>query len=175
MKTRHSDQLWIYVVVILVLIGGIPLFSIADRQIPQVGNGLSDEPSVPVNPEKEKEIIAEEDADFWLNKGVLFSTYGNETAAIESYKKAIALEPEKSEAYFYMGIAYGEIKEFEKAIEAVSTAIFLNPGRANYYYGRGRIYLRIGKDELAMEDFCTAAGYGDRDALDYLKSKKNPD
>ena len=97
------------------------------------------------------------------------STYGNDKAAIAAYKKAIALDPAKSEAHFNLGVSYGEIGEYELALAAIGKAIELNPSRGLYYYGRARVHLQADEIEAALQDFERAAALGNPDARDYLR------
>ncbi len=109
-----------------------------------------------------------EDAAYWSNKGSLCAVYGNDKAAIQYFKKAIELEPQKSEAYYLLGVSYGEIGNFENAISSINKALELKSGEALYYYGRGRIYLLFSEKDKAMEDLKLAARLGNRDAQTYL-------
>lgn len=108
------------------------------------------------------------DADYWFNKGALVSTYGNNKAAVQYFQKAIALDPNFSEAYFSQGISYGQLGEYAKAVAQINTALKMQPQNGMYYYGRGRVYLLWGDKAKAMEDFKKAAELGDEDALNYL-------
>lgn len=47
--------------------------------------------------------------------------------AIQSYKRAIALNPNSSESYFNLGIAYGESGRNQEGIDALKNVIRLNP------------------------------------------------
>jgi tetratricopeptide (TPR) repeat protein len=118
----------------------------------------------------EKKYVPEEDAAFWLDKGALCATYGNDKLAIKYFKKAIELDPQKSEAYFQIGISYGETGEYQEAISSINKALKLGPNKGLYYYGRGRIYLLSGDKEKAIEDFKHAATIGNKDAQNYLQN-----
>jgi len=109
------------------------------------------------------------DATYWLDKGALCSTYGNDKAAIRYFKKAIKLDPKNSEAYFYLGLSYGEIGEYKKGIASINKALDLCPGEGIYLYGRGRLYLLAGDKPGALKDFKRAAESGNQEARDYLK------
>jgi tetratricopeptide (TPR) repeat protein len=117
--------------------------------------------AAPLNPQ--------EDPAYWFDKGGLLSTYGNDKAAIAAYKKAIALDPARSEAHFNLGVSYGEIGEYELALAAIGKAIELNPSRGLYYYGRARVHLQADEIEAALQDFERAAALGNPDARDYLR------
>jgi len=124
-------------------------------------------------PVKEKIVMIppEEDPVYWTNNGVSASTYGADKAAIPYFKKALELDPEKSEAYFNMGISFGEIGKFDKAIEALDRAVEMKPEKGLYYYGRGRVYLLSGNRNRAIEDFKSAAQLGNTNARSYLINK----
>ena len=109
------------------------------------------------------------DANYWFEKGALVSTYGNNTAAVQYFHKAIVLDPNFSRAYFSQGVSYGQLGQYQKAIAQINMAIQKEPQNSLYYYGRGRVYLLWGNKEKAMADFRKAAEMGDEDALDYLE------
>lgn len=119
---------------------------------------------------EEKKYIPEEDPVFWLDKGGLCATYGNDKLAIKYFKKAVELDPQKSKAYFQMGISYGEMGEYQKAISAINKALELRPQKGLYYYGRGRVYLLAHDKDKAMEDLKQAATLGNKDAQNYLRN-----
>jgi tetratricopeptide (TPR) repeat protein len=109
------------------------------------------------------------DADFWFNKGALFSTYGNHKAAVQYFQKAISLDPNFSKAYFSQGVSYGQLGQYPKAVAQINMALKQEPQNGMYYYGRGRVYLIWGDKANAMDDFKKAAELGDEDALNYLE------
>ncbi len=106
---------------------------------------------------------------YWLDQGGLFATYGNYTAAIDAYQKALALDPQNAEAYFDMGVAFGELDEFDSALLHINKALELDPGQGRYYYGRAWVHLISGQSDKALDDFRKAAEMGDPDAIIYLE------
>ncbi len=112
----------------------------------------------------------ENSPQYWLNKGELFATYGNERQAIKHYKKALKLDPNNSKAYFHLGVSYGEAGQYEKALDAINRAIALQPEDGNYYYARGWIYSLAGNKDKAKSDMQRAAELGNTDAEKYLES-----
>ncbi len=108
------------------------------------------------------------DADYWLDKAGLCATYGNNQAAIEYFQKVLALDPQRSEAYFGQGVSYGQLENYFKAIDLIDKAIALEPDKGMYYYGRGRVRLLAGEKEKALDDFRKAAALDDEDAQRYL-------
>ncbi len=109
-----------------------------------------------------------QDADYWFDRGVLLSVYGNEKSAVDAFQKAVQLAPEWSSPYFQMGVAYGENGQYVEALDAINRAIELEANKAAYYYGRGRIHLLAGYPLKALADLQKAADLGDRDAQRYL-------
>jgi len=115
-------------------------------------------------------VSQKNDADYWFDKGALCATYGNDPAAIKYFQKAIALDPQRSDAYFEQGVSYGQLEDFFKAIALINQAIEINPHNGLYYYGRARVYLLSGEREKAMADFKKSAELDDEDAQNYLNT-----
>ncbi len=111
----------------------------------------------------------EKNADYWYDRGILVSVYGNDKAAIQYFQKVIQLDPQRSDAYFQLGVSYGELGEYQKAVSFIDKAIELNSDKSVYYYGRGRVYLLSGDEDKALADFKQAAKMGSRDAKNYLE------
>ena len=109
-------------------------------------------------------------ADHWFDKGALCATYGNDSAAIKYFQKAISLEPRRSDAYFGQGVSYGQLENYPKAIILINRAIDIDPHKGLYYYGRARVYLMAGEKEKALVDFKKAAELDDEDAQTYLST-----
>ncbi|MEZ4576931.1 MAG: tetratricopeptide repeat protein [Desulfobacterales bacterium] len=110
----------------------------------------------------------EDTAAFWLDKGLLYATYGNDAEAIKFYKKALQIEPENSNALFNMGVSYSSMGKYDQAIDVLNQAIFLAPDNGDYLYGLGWAYLLKGESVKAMEYIGTAADLGNPDARKYL-------
>ena len=111
-----------------------------------------------------------DDPTYWLNKGAICATYGNDKAAIKHFKKAIQLDPNNASAHFNKGICYGEIGQYDEALLSINKAIDMYPERGSYFYGRGRVYLLSGEKAKAMEDFKRATELDNRDAQNYLQN-----
>lgn len=115
-----------------------------------------------------QEMKGPKNAAYWLDKGALCATYGNDEGAVRYFKKAIEFDQKSSQAYFNLGISHGEIGQYQEAISSIDKAIEMDPGKGLYYYGRGRVCLLSGDKVKAMEDFKRAAELGNQDAQDYL-------
>ena len=68
-----------------------------------------------------RKLISGKNADYWFDKGALCAAYGNDRAAIKYFQKTIALDPNRSGAYFEQGISYGQLGVFDKT-DCISTA-----------------------------------------------------
>ncbi len=120
--------------------------------------------------DKNKEF-SKKDPAYWLEKGSLCATYGNDKGATTYFQKAIKLDHNSSVAYFNLGVSYGEIGEYEKAIAAINKALEIGDRKGLYLYGRARVYLLSGDKEKATEDFKASASLGHRDAKDYQTTR----
>jgi hypothetical protein len=130
-------------------------------------------PSIqPQEKDSAKEPKAEtpvENATYWLNRGLLCATYGNDKAAIQYFEKALKLEPDKKEAYFNQGVSYGQLGKYDSALASLNKALLLGSPEDLCLYARARIYLLAGEAAKAHEDFVRAAILGNIDAQNYLE------
>jgi tetratricopeptide (TPR) repeat protein len=108
-------------------------------------------------------------ATYWLDQGGLLATYGNYRAALEAYKKALALDANNSKAYYDMSLAHAALGQLDQAREEINRAIALDPAQDRYYYARAWILLRAGRTAEADENFHKAAEMGNPDAIAYLQ------
>ena len=116
-----------------------------------------------------KPPLDETSAQYWINKGLLYSTYGNDSEAIKCFNKSIAIDPGISSTYFNLGLSYAGQGDHQKAIDALNQAINFNTDNGDYLYGRGWVYLLDGDQSAAMKDFHKAAELGSSDARIYLR------
>ncbi|MBC2717159.1 MAG: tetratricopeptide repeat protein [Desulfobacteraceae bacterium] len=110
----------------------------------------------------------EDTAEFWLDKGLLYATYGNDKEAIRFYKKALQIEPDNTRTLFNIGLSYSSLGNYNMAITALNQAIYLAPDNGDYHYGLGWVYLLKGESGKAMEYIRTASDLGNPDARKYL-------
>ena len=111
------------------------------------------------------------DPVYWLDQGGLFATYGSYSAAVEAYKKALALDANNSKAYYDLALAYGELGDLDQALVEINRAIALDADQGPYYYGRAWILLKDGRMAAAKENFQKAADLGNLDAIAYLQER----
>lgn len=116
-------------------------------------------------------VAGEDSPSYWLDRGALLATYGNYPAAIEFYKKALALDPNLSVAYFNLALAHFGNGELGQALATINQALIMEPENGRYLYGRGWILLQGYGADRAEADFKRAAELGSRDAQDYLQGR----
>ena len=75
--------------------------------------------------------------------------------AIQSYKRAIAIDPKDALAYYQSGIAYEMLGNAyaEKAIEEYNAAIGINPADGLYWYRRASVKYGLKRYADAVQDF----------------------
>jgi len=77
-------------------------------------------------------------------------------AAIEAYKKSLAIKPDDAAVYNQMGNIYGAEKKMPEATEALNKAADLNPtpqGKAKAFFNMGANMVNSGKPEQAADFF----------------------
>ena len=62
---------------------------------------------------------------------------------LESYKKAIKIDPNNAQTWFNMGYTYDQLRERKKAIECYKKAIKINPNNAQTWFNMGMVYKQI--------------------------------
>ena len=101
--------------------------------------------------------------------GLVQSKLKDYPAAIEAYNEALALKPDQSDVYFYLGIAYGKSADrnranLQKAVSSYSKATELKPDYAAAFKNLAPLYEKQGKDREAIGAY--------RNAID-LDAKRN--
>jgi tetratricopeptide (TPR) repeat protein len=117
-------------------------------------------------------INLEPRAKAYCNRGVAYYRLRDYKKAIDSFNKAIELDPKNADAYYNRGRAHGHLGNYRQAIEDNTAAIGLNPQDRDAYNNRGIAYRKMGKNSKAIADLKTAAKMGSAEARDYLKKKK---
>ena len=69
-----------------------------------------------------------------VNLGFIKSSRGNIDGAIQSYEKAIKLQPDHAKAHFNLGICWLKLKKFSDSIECFRTVIKFEPTNADAFY-----------------------------------------
>ena len=77
---------------------------------------------------------------------------GRYSEAIASYDRAIAINPNYSDAYYNRGLAYGNSGNLSKSIFDFNKAIEINPNDSDIYIARGSAYYKTKEYNRAWED-----------------------
>jgi tetratricopeptide (TPR) repeat protein len=86
----------------------------------------------------------------WL---VVHDDLGEHREAIEDYDRALALDPNDSEAYRNRGVARGKLSEYGEAIEDFERALAFDPNDSAAYFNRGLAHYRLNEYHEAIEDY----------------------
>ena len=73
--------------------------------------------------------------------------------AVDSYKKAIKLKKDYSEAHFNLGDAYFLAEQYKKAVEAYKQAVRYQPDFITAHNNLGTAYYRLGEYKKAIESY----------------------
>jgi len=67
--------------------------------------------------------------DLWMfnNRGILLRRQGNWQAAVENYRKALAVAPDDAGVRYNLGVAYAEGKDYIEALDHFEAALALSP------------------------------------------------
>lgn len=90
--------------------------------------------------------------------------------AINYFTKAIEIDPNNAEFYYYRGLAYRRQFKFKKSIADYTQAISINPNDIDFYIKRGFVYKKMRtkfKASKAIADFTQAISMNPNDAKIY--------
>ena len=76
--------------------------------------------------------------------------------AIDSFKKAIAINEKYEKAYIELGRAYSRIKNYDEAVLSYKKLIEIDPSNVNGLVELGSVYYEIGDNEKAENQYRTA-------------------
>jgi tetratricopeptide (TPR) repeat protein len=107
--------------------------------------------------ENTKSQNQENDEVYYFNLGIESIDKKDYKKAIESLDKAINLNSQNSDSYYWRGYAYDELEHYQKAIEDFTKSINLNPQDAPVYYARGVSYSDFGEYQKAKLDLIKAS------------------
>jgi len=93
-------------------------------------------------------------SEFNYAKGYKYWQQGKYDDAVVELNKAISIDPNNAQAYFFRGLIHSKKGDLDQAISDYDKAINLSPNYAKAYNNRGWDYFRKGNFDLAIAD-CT--------------------
>jgi tetratricopeptide (TPR) repeat protein len=108
--------------------------------------------------------------DIYINMGMLELSRGNVDIAFQYYDKAVSLNKNNPQAYFYRALAKMENNRYKEALADMDTSISLKPYAQSYYY-RGLINAKLGNTKNTSADLKQSAHMGYKNAELELKKK----
>jgi tetratricopeptide (TPR) repeat protein len=88
-----------------------------------------------------------------VEEGLQYSKNNNYLNAIDSFDKAIKLDPKNYIPYYYKGEVLFKRQEYNEAIECYSKALEIKPDYAEAYYIKGLAFSDLGKHKEAISCF----------------------
>lgn len=116
--------------------------------------------------------IDPEDANAYINRGVIKDTFGDHEEAILDYDIAIQLQPNEAGNYTNRGNAKLGLGNYEGAILDHNFAIQLQPNFPGAYNNRGNVKLELSEFEAAIEDYNVAINLDPNYADAYVNRAK---
>jgi tetratricopeptide (TPR) repeat protein len=94
----------------------------------------------------------QKEAKEWFEKAQKLRKTSNDQLEIEYYTKAIELDPNFTEAYYYRGYNYALEGNFDQAIKDCNKAVEIDSKDAKAYFFRGLVYYIKGDYENPIRD-----------------------
>jgi tetratricopeptide (TPR) repeat protein len=115
-------------------------------------------------------------AGSYLSQGLEHYNNQNYQDAIQNLERAIALDPNYTEAYYQLGLSYLAINDSDKARVYLGHALFyykvnqhVGFSESEIHYHRGRAHHQLGNYEEAIKDFDEAIKLNDRFVDAYIE------
>lgn len=122
----------------------------------KLGEGLEEFNKNEAEEREERKEKDEMTAYDYYSEGWDFYVEDKYREAIESYDKAIALNPRYAEAYQCRGAVYELLEEYDQALDDYNKACQLNPKNPFAFSSRGGLYKKLKLYDKALED-CESA------------------
>ena len=85
--------------------------------------------------------LNKEKAEAYVSLGREYTSSNENEKAVEAYRRAISIFPQKMVAYFWLGMVYEGQKEFQKGEEILRRALEIDPNSGLIYYGLTNVFL----------------------------------
>lgn len=80
-------------------------------------------------------------------------SWKNDPMAIQYFKNAIAINPNRDDLYLKLGLSYANLEEYNAALEAYEKALQLNPRNDEVHFNIGFINISLQNYDLAIDNF----------------------
>lgn len=107
----------------------------------------------------------------YVEMGDSYFSEGEKELALESYSKAVALEPDNSAYRTIRGFFLLKLQLHDAALQDFSAAVTLEPQNPAGYITRGLVYSDLKREKEADADFATACKLGSRDGCSFAAQK----
>jgi tetratricopeptide (TPR) repeat protein len=91
------------------------------------------------------------DPHVWYALGMLEKNSSDPQAALDDFKRVIAIDDSDADTWYFLGTVYSQLKQFPQAIDAFEHALKLNPLHASAQFGLSRAYQQSGDTPHARE------------------------
>ncbi|HVQ35163.1 MAG TPA: hypothetical protein VMT33_04065 [Candidatus Bathyarchaeia archaeon] len=89
----------------------------------------------------------------YYNRGVEDNRRGRYESALANFERALAIEPQRSDAHVARAVSWCELDRPFSALEDADAALATAPGSSRAFYVRGRAQRMIGREDAAIADF----------------------
>jgi tetratricopeptide (TPR) repeat protein len=90
---------------------------------------------------------------YYFELGNVYDGLSKYKKAIESFNKAIKIEPGYADAWFNKGVALGKLGRYDEALKAFNKAIEIKPDYADTWYNKGVALHKLGRYDEALKAF----------------------
>lgn len=97
-----------------------------------------------------------EDYNFWLQRAAVLVNAGSYGLAIDSYDKALALQPEHPSIWNHRGMTFFQMGQYEDAIASLDQAIKLDPENYQPWHNRASVFAEQNRYQEAIADYDVA-------------------
>ena len=96
-----------------------------------------------------KAIALKPESQLLCNLGLAYEALNDIPAALDSYQKALMLNPRDADAFYSLGCAYQSQQQWEEAVKHFQAALTLEPNASKIHYALGCVLVTLEKFELA--------------------------
>jgi Flp pilus assembly protein TadD len=106
----------------------------------------------------------------WVLRGYLELRTSHPEAAVESFRRASALEPKEPMLHFYVGLSLNQLKRYEEAVSSFDEVLAINANHAEAMFARGISLDQLGRTTEAATSFRRVVELQPRngEAMNYL-------